>query len=69
MTIEALERGQKLLKNIEDYEEKIECVEYGEIYVNNDGRIIELEEDIYREIILAQLNKDLNFLKERFESL
>lgn len=69
MTIEALKRGKELLKNIEDYEEKIDCVEHGAISVHYDGKVVWLEEDIFREIILAQLNKDLNFLKERFESL
>lgn len=69
MTVEKLERGQQLLKNIKDYEEKIECVEHGDISVDCDGKVVWLEEDIFREIILAQLKKDLNFLKERFESL
>ena len=69
MTAETLERGQKLLKTIEDYEEKIQCVENGAISVHFDGKVVWLEEDIFREIILAQLNKDLNFLKERFEQL
>lgn len=69
MTVEALEQGQKLLKNIDDYEEKIDCVEHGEISVHWNGKVIWLEEDIFREIILAQLKKDLNFLKERFEQL
>lgn len=69
MTVDALERGQKLLKNIEDYENKIDCVEHGAISVHWDGKVVWLEEDIFREIILAQLNKDLNFLKERFEQL
>lgn len=69
MTVEKLERGQQLLKNIKDYEEKIECVEHGDISVDWDGKVVWLEEDIFREIILAQLKKDLNFLKERFESL
>lgn len=69
MTAEQLERGQKLLKNIEDYEEKIDCVEHGAISVHYDGRVVWLDDDIFKEIILAQLKEDLNFLKERFESL
>lgn len=69
MTVEALERGKNLLKNIEDYEKKIDCVEHGAISVHWDGKVVWLEEDIFREIILAQLKKDLDFLKERFEQL
>lgn len=70
MTEENFYRGKHLLEDIERYEKRLEIVQYGEIYArDDDGNETHLEEDIFREIILAQLNKDLNFLKERFEQL
>lgn len=69
MTVDTLEQGQKLLETIEEYEKRIKCVENGDITVDWNGRVVWLNEDIFREIISAQLKKDLNFLKERFESL
>jgi len=60
-----LERGRQLLKNIEDYEEMIECVEHGDISANWDGKVVWFEEDIFREIILAQLKKDLDLEYKR----
>ena len=69
MTVEQLERGQRLLKDIEEYERRLQYAKQGEIIVRFDGSEVSLDEDIFNEIITAQLKKDLNFLKERFESL
>lgn len=69
MTVEQIERGQQLLKDIEDYEWRLKCSENGLICVKYQGSEIYLDDDIFNEIISAQLKKDLNFLKERFENL
>lgn len=69
MTIDKLERGQQLLKNIEDYESRLHAVENGLIVARYQGQEIFLEEDIFNELIATQIKKDLNFLKERFEKL
>lgn len=69
MTVEQLERGQRLLKDIEEYEERLHYVENGLLIVRYQGCELELDEDIFRELILTQLRKDLNFLKERFDCL
>lgn len=67
--VEQLERGQKLLQDIEEYERRLQYAKQGEIFVRFDGSEVSLDEDIFNEIIIAQLKKDLNFLKERFENL
>jgi len=69
MTVEQLERGQRLLQDIKEYERWLQYAERGKIILRYDGGEISLTEDIFNEIITAQLKKDLNFLKERFESL
>lgn len=69
MTVEQIERGQRLLKDIEDYEYRLKCSENGLICVKYQGSEIYLDDDIFNEIISAQIKKDLNFLKERFEKL
>lgn len=69
MTVEQMERGQQILKNIEDYENRLQCAENGLICVKYQGQEIYLDEDIYNELISTQIKKDLNFLKERFENL
>lgn len=69
MTIEQLERGQRLLKDIKEYENRLRCAERGEIIARYDGREVSLTEDIFKELVVTQIKKDLAFLKERFESL
>lgn len=69
MTVEQLERGQRLLKDIKEYEQRLRYAEKGELIVICDGREVYLTEDIFKELVITQLKKDLNFLKERFESL
>lgn len=70
MTEENFYRGKHLLEDIERYEERLEIVQYGEIYArDDDGNETHLEEDIFRELIEAQLKKDIQWMKERFESL
>ena len=70
MTEENFYRGKHLLEDIERYEKRLEIVQYGEIYAcDDDGNKTHLEEDIFRELIEAQLKKDIQWMKERFESL
>ena len=69
MTVEQLERGQRLLQDIKEYERRLQYVERGEIILRYDGSEISLTEDIFEELIITQIKKDLAFLKERFESL
>ena len=69
MTVEQLERGQQLLKDIEEYEWRLKCAENGLICIKYNGSEINLDEDIFNELISAQIKKDLDFLKEGFESL
>lgn len=70
MTEENFYRGKHLLEDIERYEKRLEIVQYGEIYARDDDyNETHLEEDIYRELIEAQLKKDIQWMKERFESL
>lgn len=69
MTIEQLERGQRLLHDIKEYERRLEYAEKGKIIVRYDACEAYLSEDIFSELIIAQLKKDLAFLKERFESI
>ena len=57
------------MKPLRSTKKRIKCVENGDITVDWNGRVVWLNEDIFREIISAQLKKDLNFLKERFENL
>ena len=69
MTVEQLERGQRLLKDIKEYERRLQYAERGEIILRYDGSEISLIEDIFEELVITQIKKDLKFLKERFESL
>ena len=69
MTVEQLERGQRLQKDIKEYERRLQYVERGEIILRYDGNEVSLTEDIFEELIITQIKKDLAFLKERFESL
>ena len=69
MTVEQLERGQRLQKDIKEYERRLQYVESGEIILRYDGNEVSLTEDIFEELIITQIKKDLAFLKERFESL
>lgn len=69
MTVEQLERGQRLLKDIKEYERRLQYAERGEIILWYDGSEISLKEDIFKELVVTQIKKDLGFLKERFESL
>jgi len=69
MTVEQLERGQRLLKDIKEYERRLQYAERGEIILRYDGSEISLTEDIFKELVVTQIKKDLGFLKERFESL
>lgn len=67
--VEQLERGQQLLKDIKEYEKRLRYAESGEIILRYDGNEVSLTEDIFEELIITQIKKDLAFLKERFESL
>lgn len=69
MTVEQLERGQRLLQGIKEYERRLQYAERGEIIVRYDGSEVYLTEDIFQELVITQIKKDLRFLKERFESL
>lgn len=69
MTVEQLERGKQLLENISDYENRLQCAENGLICIKYQGCEIYLDEDIYNDVIITQIKKDLNFLKERFDNL
>ena len=69
MTVEQLERGQQLLKDIKEYENRLRYAERGEIIARYDGCEVSLTEDIFKELVIPQIKKDLAFLKERFESL
>lgn len=69
MTVEQLERGQRLLQDIKEYERRLQYAERGEIILRYDGSVISLTEDIFKELVVTQIKKDLAFLKERFESL
>ena len=69
MTIEQLERGQRLLQDIKEYERRLQYAERGEIILRYDGSEVSLTEDIFEELVITQIKKDLEFLKERFESL
>jgi hypothetical protein len=69
MTVEQLERGQRLLQDIKEYERRLQYAERGEIILRYDGSEISLTEDIFEELVITQIKKDLGFLKERFESL
>lgn len=69
MTVEQLERGQRLLQDIKEYERRLMYAERGEILVRYDGGEVYLTEDIFKELVITQIKKDLGFLKERFESL
>lgn len=69
MTVEQLERGQQLLKDIKEYERRLQYAERGEIILRYDDSEVYLTEDIFEELIITQIKKDLAFLKERFESL
>lgn len=69
MTVEQLERGQRLLQDIKEYERRLQYAERGEIIVRYDGSEVYLTEDIFQELVITQIKKDLRFLKERFESL
>ena len=69
MTLEQLERGQQLQKVIKEYEQRLLYAERGNFIIRYNGGEVELDEDIYRELIIAQIHKDMVFLKERFERL
>lgn len=69
MTVEQLERGQRLLQDIKEYERRLQYAERGEIIARYDGGEVYLTEDIFKELVVTQIKKDLGFLKERFESL
>lgn len=69
MTVEQLERGQRLLKDIKEYERRLQYAEGGELIVRYAGSEVYLTEDIFQELVIIQIKKDLEFLKERFESL
>jgi hypothetical protein len=69
MTVEQLERGQRLLQDIKEYERRLQYAERGELIVRYDGSEVYLTEDIFQELVITQIKKDLKFLKERFESL
>lgn len=69
MTVEQLEQGQRLLQDIKEYERRLQYVERGEIIARYDGGEVYLTEDIFQELLITQIKKDLRFLKERFESL
>ena len=69
MTVEQLERGQRLLKDIKEYERRLQYAEGGKLIVRYAGNEVYLTEDIFQELVITQIKKDLKFLKERFESL
>jgi len=69
MTVEQLERGQRLLQDIKEYERRLQYAERGEIIARYDGGEVYLTEDVFQELVITQIKKDLRFLKERFESL
>jgi hypothetical protein len=69
MTVEQLERGERLIKDIREYEKRLQCAENGDIIVIYNDTRIHLTEDIYQEMIVKQIKNDLDFLKERFEKL
>lgn len=69
MTVEQLERGQLLLKDIKAYELRLLYAEKGNLILRYGSGEINLDEDIFQELIITQIKKDLKFLKERFESL
>ena len=69
MTVEQLERGQRLLKDIQEYEMRLRYAEAGDLVIRYGNSEVRLTEDIFQELVIAQLKKDLDFLKERFESL
>lgn len=69
MTVEQLEQGQRLLQDIKEYERRLQYAERGEIIARYDGSEVRLTEDIFQELVIAQIKKDLRFLKERFENL